>query len=84
MRGDPFGLPKVTREAIKDDVLTGVADCLDFFVHDFDDFFVRDELAFFENLVKFSSVAEDLADGEPDEAMFFGEDLALGGFAAAG
>lgn len=82
--GDPFGLPKVAWEAVEDDVLAGLADGADFFVHDFDDFFVGDEVAFFEDFIEPTSVAEDLADGEPDPAVFFGEDLALSGFAAAG
>lgn len=82
--GDPFGLPEIAREAVKDDVLTGLADGADFFVHDFDDFFVGDEVAFFEDFVEFASVTEDLADREPNEVVFLGENLALGGFAAAG
>ena len=84
MFGDPFCLPDVARKAVENDVFAGFLDFSDFFVHDFDDFFVGDEFAFFKDFVELASVAEDLSDRKPDEFVFFGKDLTLGGVAAAG
>ena len=69
--GDPFGLPKVAWKAVKDDVSAGLLDFFDLVVHDFDDFFVRDEVAFFKNFVELASVAQDLANGKPNKAVLF-------------
>ena len=58
--GDPFGLPNVAREAVEDEVFSGFLNCLDFFVHDFNDFFVGNKFTFFEDFVELAGVAEDL------------------------
>ena len=47
MFGDPLGLMNVARKAVENDVLASFSNFLNFVVHEFDDFFVGNEFAFF-------------------------------------